>query len=145
MGGPAVLLGFSGGAFASLAAVARGAKAAAVVADSGFVGFRSVVAFRAHVPEALTSLLPVIYPVVSGGGHAVDIGREIAGRPFRTPTLIIQGTGDRTIPPSDGPRLARLTGGRLWSLPGVAHTEAFDTDRRVYVATVDEFIRSAVG
>ncbi len=144
VGAPAVLLGFSGGAFASLAAVARGARAAAVVSDSGFVGFRSVVAFRAHVPEALTSLLPVIYPAFSRGGHAVDISREVATRPFRTPTLVIQGTGDRTIPPSDGPRLARLTGGRLWLLPGVGHTKAFDTDRRAYVATVDEFVRSAL-
>ncbi|MDQ6726309.1 MAG: hypothetical protein M3066_09140, partial [Actinomycetota bacterium] len=77
VGAPVVLLGFSGGAFASLAAVARGARVAAVVADSGFRSFRSVVAFRAHVPEAVTSLLPVIYPLVSGGGHAIDISREL--------------------------------------------------------------------
>jgi fermentation-respiration switch protein FrsA (DUF1100 family) len=141
---PAVLLGFSGGAFASLAAVARGARPAAVVADSGFTGFRSVVAFRAHVPGFLTSLLPVLYPLVSGGGHAIDVAREVAQRPFGVPAFIIQGTGDRTIPPSDGPRLARLTGGRLWLLAGVAHTKAFDTDRADYVARVDEFLRSVV-
>ncbi|MDQ2825606.1 MAG: hypothetical protein M3Y04_01355, partial [Actinomycetota bacterium] len=116
----------------------------AVVADSGFRGFRSVVAFRAHVPEAVTSLLPVIYPLVSGGGHAIELSRELGGRPFGAPALIIQGTGDRTIPASDGPRLARLTGGRLWLLPGVAHTKAFDTDRPAYVARVDDFIRSVV-
>jgi pimeloyl-ACP methyl ester carboxylesterase len=141
---PAVLLGFSGGAFASLAAVARGSRPAAVVADSGFVGFRSVVAFRAHVPEIVTNLLPVLYPLVSGGGHAVDVAREVEKRPFGVPAFVIQGTGDRTIPPSDGPRLARLTNGRLWLLPGVAHTKAFDTDRADYVARVDEFVRSVV-
>lgn len=141
---PVVLLGFSGGAFASLAAVTRGTRVVAVVADSGFRGFRSVVAFRAHVPEAVTSLFPVIYPLVSGGGHAIELSRELGGRPFGAPALIIQGTGDRTIPASDGPRLARLTGGRLWLLPGVAHTKAFDTDRPAYVARVDDFIRSAV-
>ncbi len=141
---PAVLLGFSGGAFASLAAVARGSRPAAVVADSGFVGFRSVVAFRAHVPRIVTNLLPMLYPLVSGGGHAVDVAREVAKRPFDVPAFVIQGTGDRTIPPSDGPRLARLTNGRLWLLPGVAHTKAFDTDRADYVARVDEFVRSVV-
>lgn len=141
---PVVLLGFSGGAFASVAAVARGARVAAVVADSGFVGFRGVVAFRAHVPEAFTNLLPVIYPLVSGGGHTVDLPRAIARRPFRVPALVIQGSADRTIPPSDGPRLARLTGAGLWMLPGVGHTKAFDADRQLYVARVDDFIRSAV-
>lgn len=140
---PALILGFSGGAFASLAAVARGARPAAIVADSGFVGFRSVVAFRTHVPRLVTNLLPVLYPLVSDGGQALDLASEI-DEPFETPTLIIQGTGDRTIPPSDGPRLARLTGGRLWLLPGVAHTGAFDEDRAAYVAVVDAFFRAAV-
>lgn len=142
--GPAVVLAFSGGAFASLAAVARGARPAAIVADSGFTGYRSVVAFRAHVPMALTTLLPVLYPFFSAGGHALDVSRELGGRPFGVPAFIIQGTADRTIPPSDGPRLARLTGGRLWFLAGVGHTKAFDTDRDEYVARVDEFLRSVV-
>ena len=144
VGAPAVLLGFSGGAFASLAAVARGARPAAIVADSGFTGFRSVVSFRAHVPEAVTNLLPLLYPLVSAGGHVIDVRRELGNRPFGVPAFLIQGTGDRTIPPSDGPRLAKLTGARLWELPGVAHTKAFDTDRAVYVARVDEFVRSVV-
>ncbi len=142
VGAPVVLLGFSGGAFASLAAVARGAPVAAVVSDSGFLGFRSVVAFRTHLPEVAAALLPVVYPLVSDGGHALDVAREIGDRPFPVPAFVIQGTGDRTTPPADGARLARLTGGRLWLLPGVAHTKAFDTDRQVYVATVDGFIRS---
>jgi alpha-beta hydrolase superfamily lysophospholipase len=141
---PVALLGFSGGAFASLAAVARGARPAAVVADSGFVGFRSVVAFRAHVPGAATDLLPVLFPVFSGGGHVLDLARETAGHPFAAPALIIQGTGDRTIPPSDAQRLVRITGGRLWLLPGVAHTKAFDTDRSAYVARIDDFLRSVL-
>jgi pimeloyl-ACP methyl ester carboxylesterase len=96
------------------------------------------------VPEAVTALLPVLYPLVSEGGHALDVRRELGGRPFGVPAFLIQGTGDRTIPPSDGPKLARLTGGRLWELPGVAHTKAFDTDRAVYVARIDEFVRSVV-
>jgi len=141
---PAVLLGFSGGAFASLAAVARGARPAAVVADSGFVGFRSVVAFRAHVPALVTDLLPVLFPLFSGGGHLLDVARETGGRPFGVATLIIQGGADRTIPASDAPRLARITAGRLWLLPGVGHTKAFDTDRGAYVARVDEFLRSVL-
>lgn len=141
---PAVLLGFSGGALASLAAVARGSRPAAVVADSGFLGFRSVVAFRAHVPRVVTNLLPVLYPLFSKGGDVVDLGQELDGRPFAVPAFVIQGAADRTTPPADGPALARLTGGRLWLLPGVGHTKAFDADRAAYVARVDEFVRSAV-
>ena len=141
---PAVILGFSGGAFASLAAVARGTTPAAIVADSGFTGFRSVVAFRAHVPYVVTNLLPVLYPLVSGGADLIALAQEIDRRRFDVPAFIIQGTGDRTIPPSDGPRLAALTNGRLWLLPGVGHTKAFDTDRAVYVARIDEFVRSVV-
>jgi pimeloyl-ACP methyl ester carboxylesterase len=87
----------------------------------------------------------VLYPVVSDGGHAIDVARDVRGRAFGVPAFIIQGTGDRTIPPSEGPRLARLTGGRLWLLPGVAHTKAFDTDRVDYVARVDGFLRSVAG
>lgn len=141
---PAVILGFSGGAFASLTAVARGATPAAIVADSGFTGFRSVVAFRAHVPYVVTNLLPLLYPLVSGGADLVALAQEIDRRRFDVPAFIIQGTGDRTIPPSDGPRLADLTNGRLWLLPGVRHTKAFDTDRADYVRRVDEFVRSVV-
>ena len=143
-GVPAVLLGFSGGALASLTAVARGSRPAAVVADSGFLGFRSVVAFRAHVPRVATNLLPVLYPLFSSGGRVVDLAAELDGRPFAVPAFVIQGAGDRTTPPADGPALARLTGGRLWMLPGVGHTKAFDADRAVYVARVDEFLRSVV-
>ena len=71
---------------------------------------------------------------------------QVFDQAISTSTMIVHSrTGDRTIPPSDGPRLARLTDGRLWTLPGVAHTKAFDTDRAAYVATVDEFVRSVVG
>ena len=143
-GVPAVLLGFSGGALASLTAVARGSRPAAVVADSGFLGFRNVVAFRAHVPRAVTNLLPVLYPLFSRGGHVVDLAQELDNRPFAVPALVIQGASDRTTPPADGPALARLTGGQLWMLPGVGHTKAFDADRPAYVARVDAFVRSVV-
>ena len=140
---PVVVLGFSGGGFAAVAAVARGAEAAAVISDSGFVSFRHEVAHRAHVPRAFTSLLPVLYPLVSGGGHAIDVARALDGRPLPVPALIIQGTADRTISPANGKRLARLTGGELWLLPGVGHADAFHHDERSYVSRVDAFIRSA--
>jgi len=102
------------------------------------------VAFRAHVPAMVTGLLPVLFPLVSGGGHVLDLTHEIDGRPFGVPALVIQGTADRTVPPSGATRLARLTGGRLWLLPGVGHTKAFDADRRAYVSRVDDFLRSVV-
>ena len=141
---PAVVLGYSGGGFAALAAVARGTQAAAVVSDSGFVSFGGEVAHRAHLPRAFTRLLPVLYPVVSGGGHAIDVARALGERPLPAPALIIQGSADRTISPANGRRLARLTGGELWLLPGVGHADAFHHDERAYVDRVDAFIRSAL-
>lgn len=142
-GRPAVLLGFSGGAFASLAATARGAKVIAVVADSGFVSFRHVAAFRAGLPRFLGVLMPVLYPLASGGGHLVDLAREIKGGSLAVPALIIHGTADETVPPGGGADLAELTGGDLWELPGVGHTKAFDADRPTYIARIDRFIRDA--
>ena len=141
---PVVLLGFSAGALASLSAVASGAPAAAVVSDSGFAGFRDVVAYRAGVNRALTALLPAVYPLVSGGGRIVDLASQIGEQRFPVPTLVIQGDADRTVSPASGRDIARLTGGRLWQLPGVGHAGAFHADRAGYVARVDELIRAAV-
>jgi len=140
-GRPAVLLGFSGGAFASLAATARGAPVIAVVADSGFVSFRHVAAFRAGLPRWLSVLMPALYPLASGGGHLVDLAREIEGEALGVPALIIHGRADETVPPGGGAALAELTGGELWELPGVGHTKAFDADRPSYIARIDRFIR----
>ncbi len=141
---PVVLLGFSAGALAALSAVASGAPVAAVVSDSGFVGFRDVVAFRAGVRRAFTAPLPLLYPLASGGSHLVDLGRQLRGGSFRAPTLVVQGTADETVSPSNGRRIARLTGGRLWLLPGVGHADAFHADRLGYVARVDQLIRAAL-
>ncbi len=141
---PVVGLGFSGGGFAALAAAARGADVAAVVSDSGFVSFRHEAAHRAHVPPLVTKLLPVVYPLVSAGGHAIDAVPAAGGRPFPVPALIIQGTADETISPANGERLARLTGGELWLLDGIGHVDAFHHDERAYVDRVDAFIRSAL-
>ncbi|MGQ0520023.1 MAG: alpha/beta hydrolase [Actinomycetota bacterium] len=140
---PVVLLGFSAGGLASLAAAAAGAPVAAVVSDSGFAGFRDVVAFRAGVSRAWTGLLPVLYPVASGGGRLVDLGREIRPGRYRVPTLLIQGDADRTVPPSSGARLAALTGGELWTLRGVGHAGAFHADEAGWLARVDRLARSA--
>lgn len=142
VGAPVVLLGFSAGALASLAAAAAGAPVAAVVSDSGFAGFREVVAFRAGVSRVLTGLLPVLYPAVSGGGRVVDLGRDIRPGRYRVPTLVIQGDADRTVPPGSGKRLAGLTGGELWTLPGVGHAGAFHADRVGWLARVDRLLRS---
>lgn len=142
---PVVLLGFSAGALASLSAVATGAPVAAVVADSGFASFRDVVAYRAGVTRALTALLPVVYPLVSGGGRVVDLAGQLAGRRFPVPALVIQGDADRTVSPASGRTLARLTGGRLWEVAGVGHAGAFHADPAGFVARVDSLIRSAVG
>ena len=142
-GVPAVLLGYSAGGFAVLAAVARGTKVAAVIADSGFPGYRNEVACRGHTLEASTGLFPLLYPLVSGGGHALDVGYEVKDRPYRTPTLIIQGAADRVVSWRNGRRLARLTHGQLWLLPGVGHTTAFRRYPVTYIERLVAFLGSA--
>ena len=143
LGVPVVLLGFSAGALASLAATADGAPVAAVISDSGFLSFRDAVAYRIGVGRWLTGLLPAVYPLASGGGRLVDLSREIRPDHYRVPTLVIQGDADETIPPAGARRIAALTGGRLWTLPGVGHTGAFHADRAGWVARVDGLVRSA--
>lgn len=128
-GGRVGLLGFSAGGTASLLAagnLAAGNSAViGVVADSSPVGFVRLATDRARIPRWLFALTPVLYPHFSNGGHledlAADIGRNSA---YSVPTLIIQGTADKTVDPSNGPALAALTHGQLWVVPGAGHTAA---------------------
>ncbi len=122
-----LLYGCSLGAFCVLVAVAAGAPAAAVVADSGFV---SVLRARAdQYPVALFSAMPLLYPLFSGGAELRDLSRSVEGGGLPIPTLIIHGTADDQIDAGNGPDLARITGGELWAPDGVGHCEAFRARR----------------
>lgn len=126
-GGKVGILGFSAGGTDAILAASRGASVVAVAADSSPEGFVRLATDRVKVPRWLFVLTPVFYPRVSSGGHLVDVGDELAKatKPYTTPTLIIQGTADTTVAPSNGPALAKATKGQLWSVTGAGHTEAY--------------------
>lgn len=130
--GPVGLLGFSAGGSAAILAAAQGAPVVAVVADSSPVGFVRLATDRVKIPRWLFALTPTFYPHFSKGGHLVDLATEVAKKPYSVPTLIIQGTADKTVDPSNGPALAQLTKGQLWSVPGAGHTEAYSVQPAEY-------------
>ena len=45
-------------------------------------------------------------------------------KPYTTPTLVIQGTADKTVDVGNGPSLAKVTHGQLWQVEGAGHTKA---------------------
>lgn len=126
-GGKVGILGFSAGGTDAILAASRGANVVAVAADSSPEGLVRLATDRVKVPHWLFALTPVLYPKFSSGGHLVDVGDELAkaAKPYATPTLIIQGTADITVAPSNGPALAKLTKGQLWSVAGAGHTQAY--------------------
>ena len=135
--GPVGLLGFSAGGTASILAAARGAPVIAVVADSSPIGFVRLATDRVKIPRWIFGLTPTLYPHFSHGGHLVDLASEVGpqagkGRPYTVPTLIIQGTADTTVDPANGPALATLTKGTLWSVQVAGHTAAYSMQPQEY-------------
>lgn len=139
-----VLYGESAGGLSVLLAGAEGLRPLAIISDSGLVTMRNEVAHNTRMPEALLGPFEAFYPWFSGGGHILDVGTELHLHPgYHVPTLIIQGTADRTIYWKNGPTLARLTHGTLWLLPGVGHVGAFQAGPGRYVSRVNSFIEAA--
>lgn len=140
---PVVLIGYSEGGAESILAAERGAKVDAVVADSSPVSFLSIAAQRAGIPQAFFAVAYVVYPWFSSGASLEDLSGAVTGT-YHVPTLVIQGTKDTTVPYADGPELARLTHGQLWTVQGVGHDQALAADPTVYIDRVTSFIDAAV-
>lgn len=141
---PVVLIGYSEGAPASILAADRGAKVDAVVSDSGPVSFVSIAADRVGISQDFFAVASIVYPWFSGGGHLEDLAGILPGN-YRVPTLVIQGTADDTVPYADGPALARLTHGQLWTVKGAGHDGAFALDPSEYMSRLTAFVNAAVG
>lgn len=61
------------------------------------------------------------------------------------PILVIQGTGDLTVPAAHGERLAAAAGAELWQVPDAHHCGAYFIDREAYTARVSAFFRRHLG
>jgi pimeloyl-ACP methyl ester carboxylesterase len=131
--GPVVLLGYSAGGTAAILAAAQGAPVAAVVADSAPSSFLRVATDHTGLPGWVFALTPTLFGRLSPHGRLVDLAATVAKHRYTVPTLIIQGDADRTVSPGNGGRLAALTHGTLWALPGVGHIDAYTTDPTQYL------------
>jgi pimeloyl-ACP methyl ester carboxylesterase len=140
---PVVLIGYSEGGAESILAAQRGAAVDAVVSDSAPVSFVSIASNRVGMSQDFFAVSSIVYPWFSGGGHLEDLSSVLPGH-YHVPTLIIQGTADTTVPYADGPTLAGLTHGQLWTVRGVGHDQAMAADPTAYIARVTSFINAAV-
>lgn len=156
------VIGFSMGASVALMAAEQDPRVAAVVADSPFA------ALLPYLEESLPHWtgLPAfpfnwivlhIVPIMTGLDPAkVDPLGHVAALGTR-PVLLIAGTKDRTIPPSNSRGLYRALRrtdphARLWIVPGAEHVEAFQLRPIAYLQniyallrTVDPLLRAPVG
>jgi pimeloyl-ACP methyl ester carboxylesterase len=140
---PVVLIGYSEGGAESILAAERGAAVDAVVSDSAPVSFVSIASSHVGISQSFFAVASFVYPWFSGGGHLEDLSGVLPGH-YDVPTLIIEGTADTTVPYSDGPTLAQLTHGQLWTVQGVGHDQAMAADPTGYIDRVTSFINAAV-
>lgn len=140
---PVVLIGYSEGGAESILAAERGAKVDAVVSDSAPVSFVSIASNRVGISQDFFAVSGLVYPWFSSGGHLEDLSSVLPGH-YHVPTLIIQGTADTTVPYADGPTLAGLTHGQLWTVQGAGHDQAMAANPTAYIARVTSFVNAAV-
>lgn len=67
----------------------------------------------------------------------IDAAEKWRGRP----ALVIQGTDDTLIVPSNGDRLAAAAGCPLWRIEGAEHSRTYDANPKAYAARIIEFVR----
>jgi pimeloyl-ACP methyl ester carboxylesterase len=136
--GPRVLFGFSGGGTSALLAADRGAPVAGVITDSAPSNLINITHFM-RFGRWFYRLTPVLYPLLSHGGHLVNLEHDLT-RPFPVPALLVQGTGDTYVNPGNGPRLAALTHGELWTVSGANHGQSYQRQPAMYLQRVIAFI-----
>ena len=140
-------LGISLGGGATWLASAEDPKALdGVVTDAAFAQFDEAMnrMFSFRLPGGATILKPVVWFARAFSGidpaaiRPIDAAAAWKGRP----ALVIQGTADRLIVPSNGERLAEAAGCPLWRVEGADHAQDYPTDPEGYARHVVGFARS---
>lgn len=140
---PVALWGFSDGGHNALLAAANRVPVAAVVTDSAFVDANQIIQDQAgkffHLPAAAFPLAPTF---AGWFAHArpADLSTALPIGVLELPVLLIQGTGDRSVSPSNLQRLAGLTHGRAESFPGADHVRSYWTDPDRYLRLARHFL-----
>jgi len=143
-----VVFGFSVGGYAALRAVASGAPTSAVIVDSSFLSSRDVFVFGAtrvvrsprwSTPEWFWAGMPVVYPLVSKGGHLGEVDPAKVAT-WTTPTLAIRCRADDTVPLAYQRVLVDRLHAEEWVGPCDEHTGAYDADPVAYTDRVVAFL-----
>jgi fermentation-respiration switch protein FrsA (DUF1100 family) len=147
------VLGFSLGAASALLAAARSPAIDAVVADSAFANAGDALSHELQryyrLPAPLASYALLHYRLVSGT-DPFDVAPEevIAGIAPR-PVLLISGSDDETVPPSNSERLLAAAGSpatvQRWLVPGGGHTTSYLAAPAEYQRRIVDFFREALG
>ena len=149
---PVALLGESMGASVSLLVAADDERVGAVVADSAFARFDSAIAGRFHSVFG-KRVSDVIAPPTQRIGERIlgCRGEEIAPieampRIAPRPVLLIHGTADKLIVPSNADRLFDASPGnaKLWKVKGAPHVMSVFVAGREYARRVTEFLDAAL-
>lgn len=141
-----VALGVSlGGGAAWLASEAEPKALDGVISDASFAQFDEAMdrLFSYRLPGGAVLLKPVVLFARAMSGidpyaiRPVDAAAKWKGRP----ALVIQGTADRLIVPSNGDRLSAAAGCPQWRVEGADHAQDYTTDPVGYAKHVVEFAR----
>ncbi len=138
-----VLYGFSAGGTEALFAADRGAPVAAVITDSAPSNLLNIAKDWHNVPPWAYALTPHLYGLFSHHGDLIDLEHSFSGH-YAIPTLVIQGTGDTDVTLSNGHRLAKLTHGQLFLVPGANHGQSFDYEPGAYAEQATTFMTKAL-
>ncbi|RYG18679.1 alpha/beta fold hydrolase [bacterium] len=140
-------LGVSLGGAATWLASAEDPKALdGVISDAAFALFTEAMekAFSYRLPLGGVILRPVVWIAKAKSG--IDPGTirpiEAAAAWKGRPALVIQGTADRLIVPSNGERLAEAAGCPIWRVEGAEHAMDYSTDPEGYAKRVIQFARA---
>jgi hypothetical protein len=139
-------LGISLGGAATWLASAEEPKALdGVISDASFALFSEAMdrTFSYRLPLGKFILRPVVWIAQAMSGidpgsiRPIDAAAAWKGRP----ALVIQGTDDRLIVPSNGERLAEAAHCPIWRVEGADHAQDYATDPKGYASHVIQFAR----
>jgi hypothetical protein len=125
----------------------------AAVTDSAFADLPSLgkwrIGTRLYLPDSLHGIVATPFVAAADwytqGWHGIALQSaspvSLLTR-ARVPLLVIHGTGDRHVPPSDARMLAEANPRfvTLWLVPGAVHTQAWAAAPRAYPARVLAFL-----
>jgi pimeloyl-ACP methyl ester carboxylesterase len=145
------LISRSYGAGTSIMAAPREPGIGALVADSPFADAQEFlaqeVARKTPIPKAVVSTLVPgarFFADLLYGIHLGDLKPERAVSKITYPILIIHGEADERVPVEQGRRVyaAAPAGSELWTLPGVTHCQAFQTQPDEYIRRVEAYLET---